>query len=262
MSRGGCRAHPVGSASVLSLRRPRPATFVVGAVVIALVAGAVLWIRRPRDAAAEAAATRRAQAEDVAAEAGLPDDVRELIGRAAGVVGATFAVTYELGDGGVADVVQDPPRRRVDIRPAGASQPVTAVVVDEAGRTATCRQGTTWACTRQDGSADVTTGPFAGPDLERTISALAASRATYDFSVEDRRIAGVDASCLVTTRKAGAAADPTRGTRGELCVAPDGVPLLVSGGASTLKAVRYSTSVKGRTLDAPAELTSSGGGRG
>jgi len=98
-------------------------------------------------------------------------------------------------------------------------------------------------------------GPFSLDDLSSTVNTLSASKETYDFRLDHRRIAGVRALCLVTTRKPALPPDPAAAPRAELCLSPEGAPLLIeSGTGPSLQATRYSTSAdpKSFTLPAPA----------
>ena len=187
----------------------------------------------------EVADLRARQARAAAADAGLPADVGALLGVAARAPAATFSATYVAGSERIV-VHQVPPRRRVDVVVDGSAR--EAVVIDEsAGTAVTCVRPASkpWACESNDAPAG---GGFAGgafsPELvARTVEALADGADTYRTSVSSRTVAGVRASCLVSTPVAGVEG----ATTSQLCVAPDGVPLLVDrgDGAAVLRAVAY-----------------------
>ena len=186
--------------------------------------------------AQEVGRRRAEQARATAEEAGLPGDVAAVIADAAGAAGRTFTVTYDTGDGGRATLAQAPPLRRFDLsRPGG---PTRTTLVNEQGSFACEQREPTWTClpSRQPPPE---VGPFAATDLERTIGSLSAARVTYDLRIEPRRIAGVDARCLVTQRKPSAAGDPALGERGTLCVAPSGAALDIDQPGQRLTAVEY-----------------------
>lgn len=207
--------------------------------------------------AQEVGRRRAEQARATAKEAGLPDDVAAVIADAAGATGRTFTVTYDTGDGGRAMLTQAPPRRRFDLaRPGG---PTRATLVNEAGSFACEQREDGWTClpSRQPPPE---VGPFAATDLERTIGSLSVARITYDLRVEPRRIAGVDARCLVTERKPSAAGDPALGERGTLCVAPSGAALVIDQSGQRLTAVEYRDGADAGafTLPGPLATTTSG----
>jgi len=68
-----------------------------------------------------------------------------------------------------------------------------------------------------------------------------------------RRAAGVAATCLVTTLRPDAPPDATQAPLGELCVSPEGAPLVSRSGKGTLVATRYSTSAPASRFTLPAK---------
>jgi hypothetical protein len=196
--------------------------------------------------ASELADRRARQAVDAAAEAGLPDDVQELLGIAARAPAASFSATYRAGADQVV-VHQRPPRRRVDVIVGGLAR--EAIVSDGDGEVRCERPaGDAWTCTPVPaGDTAAGAGGFGAfsPELvARTVEALEDAAGQFSLDVVERRIAGVEASCLRSSPTPGAA-----GTDGDgedsapawLCVAPDGVPLLVDRGDGTaeLRAIAY-----------------------
>lgn len=219
-------------------------------VVAALTGGAACNQGR----ASRAAAVRGEQARTLAREAGLAGPVQDLLARAASAVGARFAVHYELGDGGQAVLVQDPPRRRIDI----VSGPVTRSRIENGAGAFSCLLADAkWTCQKASGPAP-TIGAFSPGDVERTVDGLAAARTAYTFRVTSRPLVGVTARCLVTERRPGLPPDPTRAPVGELCVSDRGAPLLVRTGQSTLQATSYSTRPDDRQFTLPAPVARSG----
>ena len=194
---------------------------------------------------------RAEQARAAAREAGLADDVAAVIADAAGAVGRSFTVTYDTGDGGRATLAQAPPRRRFDLSRPGA--PTRATLVNEQGSFACELRDQAWSCLpSREPPPEV--GPFAATDLERTIGSLSAARATYDLRVEPRRLAGVDARCLVTDRKPSAAGDPALGEQGTLCVAPSGAALAIDQPGQRLTAIEYADGADPATFALPGPV--------
>jgi hypothetical protein len=201
------------------------------------------------DQARKSAEERSEQARSVATEAGLGSDVADLIGDAVGAGGQSYTVTYDDGAGAVTTLVQDPPRRRLDVR---KDEVIRSAFVIERGTFACTQNRGAWTCAPSS-TAPPAIGPFAATDLERTISNLTAAKATYDFTTETRSVAGTTARCLVTTRKPEAAADPALGERGVLCIAKSGAVLLVDAPGQALRAVSYRATTEDRAFDLPAE---------
>ncbi len=173
-----------------------------------------------------AAATQRArETRRLAAQASLPAAVGDLLARYAGSVGETFSVTYDLGQGKSLVVWQRPPLRRVD---ACAPTPPKG-----------------WRCLRSDTDASLA-GPLDPGAVTRTLDALRASRDAFTLRTERRRIAGVDADCVVSEPKVAGT-----GSASTLCLSREGAVLLGSG--ALLKAVRYTTRVPASELQLPAE---------
>jgi hypothetical protein len=198
---------------------------------------------------------RAAQARDLAEEAGLPEDVGDVLAQAAGVVDAAYRVTYEEADGDVLTVTAGPGGRRVDVTAVepGSDEPVTRSFFSIEDGSFTCRLGADqWFCVRED-EPPPEVGRFAETDVARTVDALAAATAEYEFRVEDREIVGVDARCLVTARRADAPPGTGAAASGTLCVSPEGVPLLVERSGDDLRATALTTEVPDDALVLPAD---------
>ena len=223
----------------------------VVAIAALLAAGAGCGGGGPEAQAREVGRQRSSQAAGAAREAGLPEDAAELIGDAAGAVGRTFTVTYDTGGGGRATLTQAPPRRRFEITlPDGTTR---ATLVNDQGSFACERRAGPWTCLpSREPEADV--GPFAATDLERTIGSLSTAQATFVLRVEPRQVAGVEARCLVTDRKASAADDPALGARGVLCVAPSGAALVLDQPGQALTAVSYRDGADEAAFSLPGPL--------
>lgn len=172
---------------------------------------------------------RREQAERVAREAQLPEDVQRFLGQAAAAVAAEFTVVYEEA-GTRTTLAQRPPDRRVEVAKDGATETLLRL------------RDTTFACNpqgcqEQKGPAaiDPDLGVFAPQKLEESIDALGAARSSFRFDVVSRKVAGVAADCLVTTPMSGGPAD-------ELCIAPSGAIVRIRSESRSLEAVSYKDS--------------------
>lgn len=207
---------------------------------------------------AGAASARHDQVRDAARDAGLPDDVVDLLADAAGAAGETFRVAYDVGGDtpATAELFQAPPNQRVDIRVQQAGEELVRSVITDGRRQWDCsRVQARWAC----GKPTVEKGgvnPFGDAELDAMVSTLRGAKADYTFRLARREVAGVTARCLVTELKPGRRAQAGIGSRGTLCISPEGVPLLVETPQSSLRAVRYTTTVPGGVF----ELPSSGNG--
>jgi hypothetical protein len=191
-------------------------------------------------------ATHRAgQVRAAALDAGVPDDVADLLALAASASGATFQVTYRGDDGAELVVSQRPPDRRVDVVASG-----------EVVQSRVARGSTTYRCDpldgalrcRRDGGSWRGPGAFSERALDELLEALTRARDAYDLTVEERVVAGTDASCLLTALRPGAEADD-RGATGTLCLSEEGVQLLVDSGGERLEATGYTTRVPEGTFD-------------
>jgi hypothetical protein len=201
----------------------------------------------------EVADERAAQARSAAATAGLPADVQDVLALAARAPAARFTATYASGAERLV-VAQVPPRRRVDVLGAGGT-PVESVVTDGDGGAVRCERpgnggggGGRWRCTEVDGEA-AAVGAFSPELVARTVEALAASAGAYRTDVYVLTVARVRARCLRSTPVDAAAG----GGPSQLCVAADGVPLLLDRGDGTpvLRAVAYRASAADEDVRRP-----------
>jgi hypothetical protein len=192
----------------------------------------------------DGAGDRRAdQVRDAAEEAGLPDDVVDVLVLAARGVGATFQVTYPGEEGTSVVISQDPPNRRVDVV---AGERIVQSQVVRGGVGYRCappedEPSGDLECRRSRGALDGP-GSFTEEALDTFTEELAASSGDLELTVERRTIADADASCLVATPKAG----PTDGTGPgveTICLSDEGAQLLVDAAGERLVASGYTTDV-------------------
>lgn len=209
-------------------------------VVLGLVGAACAGCSRGDDSAAgRVVAQRAAQARSAAIEAGLGDDVADVVALAARAPAATFSAVYEVpGVPGRVVVHQRPPRRRVDTVDA-EGRTVSAFVSDGSATSWDCTRRTSWRCAAVAGSSGA--GAFDPALVDRTVAALSATGPTAEpVSVERTTVAGAAAVCVRS------------GATERLCVSPSGVPLLVErAGAGSLRAVTYRTAVDPDDLRRP-----------
>lgn len=194
---------------------------------------------------------RSDQLRRTALDAGLPREVADVLALAARGATATFQLTYPGEDGAEITISQAPPNRRVDVAQAGLivrSQVVRGEVaylceVPEGGR-----PGDDLECERSSGAVPAT-GAFTDDELEAFADDLAATRDELDLTVEQRDLAGVEATCLVTAPVAGTPIDGEGPGVDTLCLAPDGAQLLVDVGGERVVAASYASSVPEGTFD-------------
>jgi hypothetical protein len=227
------------------------ATVLVAAVVSTVLLGAVLLLGAGGDDGPDVADGRADQVRRAALEAGLDADVADVLALAARGATATFQVTYP-GEGGAAVLVsQAPPDRRVDALTAGLivqSQVLHDGVSYACQLPAGAQPGDDLEC-RRNRSASIASGTFTPEALAEFTTALADQLEAVDLAVESRTVADVEATCLVSTPKAGTVIDGTEPSVDTLCLAPDGAQLLVDVGGQRVVADTYRPSVPAGTFD-------------
>jgi len=182
-----------------------------------------------------------------AVEAGLDADVADFLALLARGDTATYRVRFPGPAEGTELVVRSrPPDRRVDVLADGEVVEVRQVVDGEAFSCAPEEAGG-FACERTDALVEPP-GVFGGGALDRFAEGLAERRRDFTFAVEDRRVAGVEARCLVTRRRPGRD-DPELGDAGTICASPQGAVLLVDQGSERIEATAYGTEVDPEVLE-------------
>lgn len=196
-------------------------------------------------------AQREEQIRDAAREAGLEDDVADLLALAARGTTARFQVTYE-GTGGAALVVsQEPPNHRVDVLTAGLvveSQVVRKGVAYRCDLPPDGRPGDDLDCRRTDGALEVP-GAFTDAALATFTDEMLASARDFDLTVEERTVADVEVRCLVAAPKAGTTLTGSGPNVDTICLSDEGAQLLVDAGGQRVVATAYSTEVPEGTFD-------------
>ncbi len=212
----------------------------------ALVALALLVLPACGDDDGSVADERADQVRAAAAEAGLPDAVADVLALAARGPLGTFQVAYAGTEGARLVVSQSPPDHRVDVITAGV---VVESRVLRDGTAYRCeREADELRCTRAAGALE-RPGSFTDDALDAFTEQLAGSRDALDLTVEEREIAATDATCLVTTPKAGTPLDGSGPSTDTLCLSAEGAQLLLDAGGERLVADSYSTAVPEGTFD-------------
>jgi hypothetical protein len=216
---------------------------------LVLAAALVVAVAACGDDSGSVADQRADQVRAAAEAAGLPEDVADVLALAAQGPTATFQVTYAGTEGATLVVSQAPPDRRVDVIAAGT-------VVESR----VLRDGVAYRCDRGEGSdAELTCeraagdldapGAFTEDALDAFTEQLAASVDGLELTVEERTIAGADATCLVTQPRTGTTIDLEGPDAETLCVSPEGAQLLVDAGGDRLVADSYTTEVPEGTFE-------------
>ncbi len=195
------------------------------------------------DDAPDAGASRADQARAAALEAGLDDEVADVLALAARGETATYQVRYAGPTAGTELVITNRGAdRRVELVADGT---VVEVRLVTDGQTFECiptdETQEELACERTDALAE-SPGIFTDAALAEFRDALAARLDDYTFDVEVSPAAGVEARCLVTRLRSGQV-DEGLGAGGTLCVSAEGVLLLVDQGDERLEATGYTTDV-------------------
>lgn len=194
---------------------------------------------------------RAGQVRAAALEAGLDDEVADVLALAARGAAATYQVTYAGADGGAVVVSQDPPQRRVDALRAGLVVE-SHVLVD----------GVSYRCTLPDGSrpgddlrcrrTSATlpgTGTFTEAALAELVEQLAAGADRVATTVGTRTIAGETVTCLEAVPRPETVPAGTEVVTDTICLSDDGVQLLVDVGGERLVADAYRDEVPAGTFE-------------
>lgn len=194
---------------------------------------------------------RAEQVRAAADDAGLDDDVTDLLVLAAEGLSATFQVTYQGDDGTSVIVSQDPPNRRVDVVAGGLvvqSQVVRDGVAYRCDVPEGGSPGDDLDCERTQGALPAP-GAFTDDAIDAFTSDLIETADDVDLTVDERTIADVEARCLVAAPKAGTPLDGSGPGVETLCLSADGAQLLIDSGGERLVADGYTTRVPEGTFD-------------
>lgn len=194
---------------------------------------------------------RHDAAHDAAVEAGLDEEVADFLALAARGATATYRTTFEGVEGADSIIVTSrPPDLRVDLV-SDSKTVASQITVDDSA----------YSCIPEDGTAETLTctptttavrspGSLDAEAMSKLTESLAQRLGDYTFEIKNSPVAGVDATCLVTTIRPGRER-PELGEAGTLCVSPDGVMLRIDSGDTSLEAVEYSTDVDDDAFELP-----------
>jgi hypothetical protein len=217
-----------------------------GAVLVAVIPMALLGACGDDDDGTQ----RAGQVSEAASDAGLPEDVADLLALLARGTTADYQVVYP-GDDGTSELVvtQRAPDRRVD-RVEGTDVVSSTLLRD--GIRYECRPDDTGdlLCDRAGTDAD-DAGPFDIERLERAVDAISDSAADYDLRVVEREVLDVSARCLVAERREDAPPDTGSAGLGELCLSPEGAVLVAASGGERVEATEYTTEIPDGIFDLP-----------
>lgn len=194
---------------------------------------------------------RVAQVRAAAAEAGLSEEVTDVLALAARGTTATFQVTFDGTDGAQVVISQEPPNRRVDVLTTGLvveSQVVRDGVAYSCELPESASPGDALTCERTTGAV-LTPGAFTDEAVTAFTEELIASADAFDLSIEERTIAEHDATCLVAAPRAGTPLDGSVSSVDTICFSNEGAPLLIDSSGQRQVASGYSTEVPEGTFE-------------
>lgn len=230
---------------------PRAAAVFVAALTLAPVATAACSSSGP---------SRADQGRSIASAAGLSADVGDVFALVLQGASATYTATYATKDSAGNDlqvtVAQRPPDRRVDAFTADGTIESTFRLGAVAYQcTKPSGAGAPWTCgalATDTGAGGSGTDPLAPDAVASAVDTFRQRANDFDFRVEHRPIAGIDARCLVITPRSAAAQSSAASSSTSLCVAPDGGLLAVDKPSGSFSATAYSTTVDASSLQLPA----------
>jgi hypothetical protein len=204
--------------------------------------------------------TKADQGRSIAEQAGLAPDVAAFFSLAAAGANAAYRSTIETTDSTgkplQVTTTERPPDSRFDTFHADGTVDATISV---SGHGYQCTMAAShWDCGELGITAPATGQVFNPTAVQGAIDRFRQQAANYDFRVEDRQLVGVNARCLITTRKPGHEQDSSLGASATLCLSPEGAVLLVDTPSGTITATAYSTTIPGDAFVLPAPVASPG----
>jgi hypothetical protein len=193
-------------------------------------------------------ASKESQARSIADAAGLPKETADFFALAVAGQSATHRVSLETTDTAGQPIqytiTQRPPDRRFDTFRADTVDST----ISTGGTTYQCtRTADQWQCGELAPSPSQATEMFDERSVQDAIDGFKQRSEEYNFAIEDRVIAGVDARCLVTTPKPG-----RTGEAATMCLSPEGVILSLQVPSGTITATEYTTVVTADAFELPA----------
>jgi hypothetical protein len=204
-------------------------------------------------------ASKAEQGRSIAEQAGLPKDVADFFALAATGTEATYRVSLDTTDAKGAKLqvttTQRPPDVRVDTFHADGT--IDATLSVNGHRYECTRAADQWQCGDLGPSSSSSDEAFGASTVQLAIDQFRQRAGDYDFRVEHRTIANVDATCLNTNRKPGHDQDPSLGASATLCLSAEGAILHAETSAGTLSASSYTKDIPGDAFALPAAISSS-----
>src|SRR3954452_795661 len=194
------------------------------------------------------------QGRSIADAAGLPKDVGDFFALATKGLNATYRVTLDTVDTAGKPVqvttTQRPPDVRFDAFHADGSVDST---IGTGGKRFQCTMtNNAWQC-GELGATDPIGEVFDPKTVTDAVTKLQQQTDVFDFRVESRTIAGVNARCLVTTPKPTAVSGSSSPGSATMCLSPEGAILLVEVPTGTITASSYSTTIPDDAFRLPAD---------
>ena len=198
------------------------------------------------------------QGRSIAEQAGLPKDVADFFALAAKGTQASYRVSLDTTDAKGAKLqvttTHRPPDVRVDSFHADGTIDATLSVHGQ--RYECTRANDQWQCGDLGPSSSSSDDVFGASAVSLAIDRFRQRAADYDFRVDHRTIANVDATCLVTARKPGHDQDPSLGASATLCLSAEGAVLRAETGTGTLSASSYTTDIPADAFALPVPISS------
>jgi hypothetical protein len=199
----------------------------------------------------DAGSPRADQVRTAASNAGLASDVQDFLALLSVSGEGTYQITYpNERSNGTLVVTQQPPNRRVDII-SGTDVLESRLVRGD--RKYDCTADDKGVLTCDTAGTATPAGAFDPDALNATVDKIVAAASSYDLTIKRRTLVRVEATCLITTRRADAPDDPTAADLGEVCLSAEGGVLRVISGATSLEATGYTTHIPKGIFDLPAK---------
>lgn len=200
--------------------------------------------------------TKADQGRSIAQQAGLAPDVATFFSLAASGTSATYRATVETTDASGQPLQLTTTQRPPDIRfDAFHSDGTVDSTISVDGHSFQCTMAANhWDC-GELGETQTSSGQVFSPAaVQSAIDRFRQQANDYDFKVEDRKVAGVAAQCLITTRKPGHEQDSSLGASATLCLSHEGVVVLVDVPSGSLTATAYTTTIPDDAFKLPASV--------
>ena len=192
---------------------------------------------------------RSRQLRDLAADAGLGDEIADFFALAGKGATSTYQLTFASSTPGqTLTVSQDLPNRRLDVA-QGSTLVSSKLSIDGVGYRCDLDDEKRLVCDQSDAALEEI-GAFGDSTIDAALAQFTQAVDDFTFTVSSRKVAGTAATCLVTTPRRSAPRDAVKGT---LCLSDRGAVLLVDAGDEHLEAKGYTTTLPAGTFSLPKE---------